>query len=109
VFGTPDSSIRRLQQEKKRTFISIIKNVISGRIEEINLIQAKFCHDFQQQFTSSHNQCTNFPAITVLRKVTHDENWVLIQPVTKEKIHQVLFQMNTYKALRSNGFGAIFF
>ena len=73
------------------------------------MIQAKFGHDFQQRFTSSHNQCTNFPPITILRKVTHDENRVLIQSVTEEEIRQALFQMNLYKAPGLDGFGAVFF
>ncbi|KAJ8443344.1 LOW QUALITY PROTEIN: hypothetical protein Cgig2_015825 [Carnegiea gigantea] len=94
---------------KKRTFIARIKNEIGGWIEESNLIQAKFCHDFQQRFTSSHNQGTHFPILTVLRKATHDENRILIQQVTEEEIHQALFQMNPYKAPGSDGFGAVFF
>ena len=32
--------------KKRRTYISRIKNEIGGWIEEINLIKAKFCHDF---------------------------------------------------------------
>jgi len=73
------------------------------------LIQMLLINDFVIRFQLSHNSLPPLRNLNIPSVVTIDDNEELIKPIIDKEIHEVLSQMDLYKAPKPNGFDVVFY
>ena len=94
---------------KRRCNIVRIKDETGVWLDEIEFIKDKFILEFSCRFKSSRPPCWSHPDLSISPLVSTEDNLELIRPVSDEKIHTAIFQMDPYKTPGPDGFGASFY
>ena len=100
---------RAANQRKRTNTILRLKSASGIWLDDPHSVSQQFIHDLSNRFTSSRGSYEVFQDTIVSSMVTPEENAALIKPVTKEEVHNAVFQMDPHKAPGSDGFGASFF